>query len=81
MFLILEVYLDIYNMAELVQKMAWRRTGDKPLSETMLVCFTDSMSKHPSLQPMFCLYKELLCIACVTEAFATTLTSMLCNIF
>ena len=32
----------IYNIAALVQMMAWRRTGAKPLSEAMLVCSTDA---------------------------------------
>ena len=32
----------IDNMAVLVQIMAWRRTGDKPLSEPMLLCCTDA---------------------------------------
>ena len=32
----------IYNMQELVQVMAWRCTGDKPLSEPMLTRFTDA---------------------------------------
>ena len=32
----------IDKMAALVQIMAWRRWGDKPLSEAMLVCFTDA---------------------------------------
>ena len=32
----------IDNMTALVQIMAWRRSGDKPLSEPMLTQFTDS---------------------------------------
>ena len=32
----------INNIPALVQMMAWRRPGDKPLSEPMLVWFTDS---------------------------------------
>ena len=32
----------INNMAALFQKMAWCRTGDKPLSEGMWVCCTDT---------------------------------------
>ena len=31
-----------YNKSVLVQVMAWRRTGDKPLSEPMLIQFTDA---------------------------------------
>ena len=30
----------------LVQVMAWRRTGDKPLSEPMLTQFTDAYMQH-----------------------------------
>ena len=36
----------IYNMAALVQIMAWHWTGDKPLSEAMLVCCTDAYRHH-----------------------------------
>ena len=32
----------IDNMAALVQIMAWRRTGDKPLSEPMMAYCTDA---------------------------------------
>ena len=32
----------IDNMAALLQTMAWCRTGNKPLSEAMLVCYTDA---------------------------------------
>ena len=32
----------IDNLAALVQIMAWHQIGNKPLSETMLVCFTDT---------------------------------------
>ena len=30
----------------LVQVMAWRRTGDKPLPEPMLTRFTDALMRH-----------------------------------
>ena len=30
----------------LVQIMAWRQTGDKPLSKPMMVCFTDAYLRH-----------------------------------
>ena len=36
----------INNIPELVQIMAWRRTGDKPLSETMMAWFPDSYMRH-----------------------------------
>ena len=36
----------INNMTALVQIMAWRRIGDKPLSEAMLVCFIDAYMRH-----------------------------------
>ena len=35
----------IENMAALVQIMAWCRIGDKPLSEAMMVCFTDEYTR------------------------------------
>ena len=34
------------NMATLVQIMSWCRIGDNPLSEAMLVCFTDAYMHH-----------------------------------
>ena len=36
----------IDKMAALVQIMAWHRTGDKPLSEAILICFTDAYKRH-----------------------------------
>ena len=39
-------YGPVDNMAALVQIMAWRRTGDRPLSEPMLVCFIDAYMRH-----------------------------------
>ena len=36
----------IDNKPALVQVMAWRRTGDKPLSEPMLTQFTDAYMGH-----------------------------------
>ena len=36
----------IDNKPALVQVMAWRRTGDKPLSEPMLIHFTDAYMQH-----------------------------------
>ena len=36
----------INNIPELFQIMAWRRIGDKPLSETMLTQFTDAYMRH-----------------------------------
>ena len=37
-----------YNQS-LVQKMAWRRPCDKPLSEPMIVNFTDVYMRHSAL--------------------------------
>ena len=36
----------IDNKSALVQVMAWRRTGDKPLPETMMTQFTDAYMQH-----------------------------------
>ena len=36
----------IDNKPALVQVMAWRRTGDKPLPEPMLTYFTDVYMQH-----------------------------------
>ena len=36
----------IDNESALVQVMAWRRTGDKPLPEPMLTQFTDAYMRH-----------------------------------
>ena len=39
-----EVRID--NIPALVQIMAWRRIGDKPLSEPILTWFTDAKMRH-----------------------------------
>ena len=36
----------IDNKPALVQVMAWRRTGDKPIPEPMMIPFTDSYTRH-----------------------------------
>ena len=36
----------IDNKLALVQEMAWRRTGDKPLPEPMITQFTDAYMRH-----------------------------------
>ena len=36
----------IDNKAALVQVMAWRRTGDKPLPEPMMAQFADAYMRH-----------------------------------
>ena len=36
----------VNNIPALVQIMAWRRTGDKPLSETMIAQFNDAYMRH-----------------------------------
>ena len=36
----------IDNNLALVQMMAWHRIGDKPLSEPMLIWFTDAYMQH-----------------------------------
>ena len=36
----------IDNKPALVQVMAWRRTGDNPLSEPMLIQFADAYMRH-----------------------------------
>ena len=36
----------IDNKAALVQVMAWRRTGDKPLPEPMMTQFIDAYMRH-----------------------------------
>ena len=37
---------QIDNKPAMVQVMAWRRTGDKPLPEPMLAQFTDAYMRH-----------------------------------
>ena len=37
---------QIDNKSALVQVIAWRRTGDKPLLEPMLTAFTDAYMRH-----------------------------------
>ena len=36
----------INNKSALVQVMAWRRTGDKPLADAMMTQFTDTYMWH-----------------------------------
>ena len=36
----------IDNNSPLVQVMAWHRTGDKPLPEPMMTCFSDAYVRH-----------------------------------
>ena len=36
----------INNIPTFVQVMAWRRTGDKPLSEPMMTQFNDAYMRH-----------------------------------
>ena len=36
----------INNKSALVQVMAWRRTDDKPLPESMMTQFTDAYMRH-----------------------------------
>ena len=36
----------IENKSELVQVMAWRRSGDKPLPKQILAPFTDAYKRH-----------------------------------
>ena len=38
--------VPIYNTSALVQVMAWRRTGDTPLSEPLLTHFVDAYMQH-----------------------------------
>ena len=38
----------INNISGLVKVMAWRRSSDKPLSEPMMVWFTDAYMRHPA---------------------------------
>ena len=36
----------VNNIPTMVQIMAWRRSGDKPLSDSMLTYFTDAYKTH-----------------------------------
>ena len=38
----------IYNIPTLIQIMAWRQPGDKPLSELMMDYFIDAYMRHPA---------------------------------
>ena len=40
--------VPINNIAALVQIMAWRRLGDKPLSETKVTQFSGAYMRHPA---------------------------------
>ena len=37
---------QINNIPSLVQRVTWRRPGDKPLSEPMMAKFTDAYMRH-----------------------------------
>ena len=39
-------FVPIGNKSALVQVMAWRQTGDKPLPEPMQTHFTDAYMRH-----------------------------------
>ena len=45
----------INNIPALAQIMAWRRQGDKPLSEPMVVQFTDTYMPHSAWMILTCL--------------------------
>ena len=38
--------VQINNISALVQIMAWPHPGNKPLSEAMLACYTDTYMRH-----------------------------------
>ena len=38
---------SIHNMSSLVQVLAWRRTGGKPLPEQMIIQFNDAYMRRP----------------------------------
>ena len=42
----------INNKSALVQIMAWRRTGDNPLSEPRMSLFTDAYMRHSALMSL-----------------------------
>ena len=52
----------INNMPVLVQIMAWRRTGDKPLSEPMMAQFNDAYMRHSASMSLIKLSKVCCCI-------------------
>ena len=67
--------VPINNIAALVQIMAWRRPGDKPLSEPMMVCFlTHICVTRPQWVKVWCLYKFGLPVRWVTASLVATIT-------
>ena len=52
-YILIEISLGIHgssieNKSEAVRVMSWRRTGDKPLPESMFTQFTDAYVRHPA---------------------------------
>ena len=39
-------YGPIHDMPTLIQIMAWRQSGDKPLSDSIMAYFTDAYMRH-----------------------------------
>ena len=46
----------VNNIPALVQIMAWRRTGDKPLSEPMVTKFADTYIRHSASMSLYVIY-------------------------
>ena len=63
----------INNNPELAQIMAWRRTGDKPLSEPMMTQFNDAYMRHSAwvnslIFQIYSRYQWLVLIFCRPDA-------------
>ena len=66
---------QINNIQALVQIMAWRRPGDKPLSEPMMVSFTEAYMRHSASMSWYLLVKGVpilkLCASVSKRVFNT----------
>ena len=72
--------VQIYNISALVQIMAWRRPGDKPLSEPMMVSLlTHICVTRPQWVNLKSKPKSLACLpSCVAPLFGAVLRYLIC---
>ena len=68
----------IGNTSVLVQVMAWRRTGDKPLSEPMMTQFTDAYMRHQGKISRFDFENTTFCRMLSDKKISVVILTSLC---
>ena len=58
-------FILIENMAALIEIMSWRRAGDKPLSQPMLICCFDASMRHSTSMSYTLIRALLWCLFCL----------------